>query len=209
MRLFLFVLFLHISISSLYAQGLCVEDSLSSLVLQYSSDSLTLKYTSVKYINTINSVSKIRENEARLDSIWRKEEIWNMGVAKITGEPVKDFTSIEVPKWASWNNLEEYFVAKMKYPVHLLKKNQAGYSVVMFSIDTLGLPRAINILTSIHKDFDKEVVRLIKELPPCLPCRDENSKRMKCWYTVYVPFLPQRYRDRLKADNIIEENLKQ
>ncbi|MEG0647456.1 MAG: hypothetical protein RR471_09805, partial [Bacteroides sp.] len=59
-----------------------------------------------------------------------------------------------------------------------------------------------------HKDFDKEVVRLIKELPHCLPCRDESGKRIECWYTVYVPFLPQQYRDRVKADSINEENLK-
>lgn len=33
----------------------------------------------------------------------------------------------------------------MKYPEHLLVKNQAGYSVAKFSLDTLGLPRDINI----------------------------------------------------------------
>jgi tonB family C-domain protein len=85
----------------------------------------------------------------------------------------------------------------------------AGYSVVMFSLDTLGLPRGINILTSIHKDFDKEVIRLTQELPHCLPCRDKNGKRMECFYTVYVPFLPQHYKDRVKTDSVREEELKQ
>ena len=32
---------------------------------------------------------------------------------------------------------------------------------------------------------------------------------MECLYTVYVPFLPQHYRDRIKADSIAEENAKQ
>ncbi|WP_455670942.1 energy transducer TonB [Phocaeicola faecalis] len=147
--------------------------------------------------------------EAHLDSIWRKENIWNLGVVKITGEPIKDLSTIEAPKWAKWNyNLEEYFVSQMKYPKHLLAKNQAGYSVAMFSIDTLGLPRRINILTTIHKDFDKEVIRLIRDLPHCLPCRDKNGKRIECLYTVYVPFLPQQYRDRVIADSIAEEELK-
>ena len=90
----------------------------------------------------------------------------------------------------------------------LLKKNRAGYSVVMFSIDTLGLPRAINILTTKYKDFDKEVIRLTKELPHCLPCRDKNGKRMECLYTVYVPFLPQHYKDRVRKDSIWEEEQK-
>ena len=32
---------------------------------------------------------------------------------------------------------------------------------------------------------------------------------MECLYTVYVPFLPQHYRDRVKADSVREEELKQ
>ncbi len=153
--------------------------------------------------------SSYKNQEAYLDSLWRKEIIWNLGVAKITGEPIKDLSTIEAPKWAKWNyDLEEYFVSQMKYPKHLLAKNQAGYSVAMFSIDTLGLPRRINILTTIHKDFDKEVIRLIRDLPHCLPCRDKNGKRIECLYTVYVPFLPQQYRDRVIADSIAEEELK-
>lgn len=159
--------------------------------------------------NKADSVFLCENMEAHLDSIWRKENIWNLGVAKITGEPIKDLSTIEAPKWAKWSyNLEEYFVSQMKYPKHLLAKNQAGYSVAMFSIDTLGLPRRINILTTIHKDFDKEVIRLIRDLPHCLPCRDKNGKRIECLYTVYVPFLPQQYRDRVIADSIAEEELK-
>lgn len=153
--------------------------------------------------------SSYKNQETYLDSFWRKEIIWNLGVAKITGEPIKDLSTIEAPKWAKWNyDLEEYFVSQMKYPAHLLRKNQAGYSVAMFSLDTLGLPRRINILTSIHKDFDKEVIRLIRDLPHCLPCRDKNGKRIECLYTVYVPFLPRQYRDRVIADSIAEEELK-
>ena len=181
----------------------------STLVFQYLPDSLTIGVGSVKCV-TDNSIEGLRKNEERLDSIWRKEDIWNKGVAKITGEPVKDLSTIEPPRWAVWDyDLTKYYISQMKYPEELLKKNIAGYSVVMFSIDTLGLPRRINILTTKHEDFDKEVIRLTKELPHCLPCRDKNGKRMECLYTVYVPFLPQHYRDRIKADSIAKENAKQ
>lgn len=180
----------------------------STLVFQYLPDSLTMGVGSVKCV-TDNSIEGQRKNEERLDGIWRKEEIWNMGVTMITGEPVKDLSTIEPPRWAVWDyDLTKYYVAKMKYPEELLKKNRAGYSVVMFSIDTLGLPRAINILTTKYKDFDKEVIRLTKELPHCLPCRDKNGKRMECLYTVYVPFLPQHYKDRVRKDSIWEEEQK-
>lgn len=146
-----------------------------------------------------------KDKEAYLDSLWRKDVIWRLGAT-----PIKDTQTIDkAPKWAKWDyDLEKYYVSQMKYPKELLKKNVAGYSVVMFSVDTLGLPREINILTTIHKEFDKEVIRLTKELPHCLPCRDKNGKRMECFYTVYVPFLPQRYRNRVKADSIAEEELK-
>ena len=181
----------------------------STLVLQYLPEILTIEVAPVR-CTTDNSIQGQRQNEERLDSIWRKEDIWNKGVAKITGEPIKDLSTIEPPRWAIWNyDLEKYFVSRMKYPKKLPEKNVAGYSVVMFSLDTLGLPRGINILTSIHKDFDKEVIRLTQELPHCLPCRDKNGKRMECFYTVYVPFLPQHYKDRVKTDSVREEELKQ
>ena len=174
----------------------------STLVLQYLPESLTIGVTPVR-CTTDNSVQGQRQNEERLDSIWCKEDIWNKGVAKITGEPIKDLSTIEPPRWAVWDyDLTKYYVSQMKYPEELLKKNVAGYSVVMFALDTLGLPRWNTILTTIHEDFDKEVIRLTKELPHCLPCRNKNGKRMECLYTVYVPFLPQHYRDRVKADSV-------
>lgn len=198
---------------------------LISLMLLYSCRSVTSKKTSLFFIlfildfypsitlkgqeNKTDSISLRKNMEMRLDCIWRKENIWNLGVAKITGEPIKDLSTIEAPKWAKWNyNLEEYFASQMKYPVHLLSKNQAGYSVAMFLLDTLGLPRTVNILATVHEDFDKEVIRLIRELPHCLPCRDKNGKRMECLYTVYVPFLPQQYKDRVITDSIAEKELK-
>ena len=40
--------------------------------------------------NNKTDSASLRENmEAHLDSIWRKENIWNLGVAKITGELLK------------------------------------------------------------------------------------------------------------------------
>lgn len=181
----------------------------NTLVFQYLPDTLTVGTGPVRCV-TDNSPHGQRKNENRLDSIWRKEDIWLKGVTPISGKATKDLSAIEPPRWAKWDyDLEKYYTSQMVYPEELLKKNQAGYSVVMFSIDTLGLPRDINILTHIHKEFDKEVVRLTKELPHCLPCRDKNGKRMECLYTVYVPFLPQHYRDRVKTDSIREEQEKQ
>lgn len=180
----------------------------STLIFQYLPDTLTIGVGPVRCV-TDNSLQGQWENENRLDSIWRAETSWNIGVLDMSGSPVKDLSTIEPPRWAKWDyDLEKYYTSQMVYPEELLKKNQAGYSVVMFSIDTLGLPHNTYILTSRHKEFDKEVIRLTKELPHCLPCRDKDGKRMKCYYAVYVPFLPQHYRNRVKADSIAEEEQK-
>lgn len=177
----------------------------STLVLQYLPTSLIIGGGPVEY-TTDNSAAGQRANEHRLDSIWRRELIWNLGVLDKSGKPMKDTTTIEHPRWVNWGeDLEQYFVSQMIYPEALLKQNRAGYSVMMFTVDTLGLPRNINCLTSAHR----EVVRLLKELPHGQPCRDAKGQRMECLYTVYVPFLPQHYRDRLKADSIREEMYKQ
>ena len=152
------------------------------------------------------SVGEQRDNENRLDSIWRKGVIWNLGALNLSGKPFKDEEKVELPRWAVWDwDLEKYFVSQMEYPKHLLERNKAGYSVVMFTVDTLGLPRDISLLATTQEDFSREVIRLVEELPHCLPCRDESGKRMECLYAVYVPFLPQHYRDRVKADSIAEE----
>lgn len=180
----------------------------STLIFQYLPDTLTIGVGPVRCV-TDNSLQGQWENENRLDSIWRAEISWNIGVLDMSGSPVKDLSTIEPPRWAKWDyDLEKYYTSQMVYPEELLKKNQAGYSVVMFSIDTLGLPHNTYILTSRHKEFDKEVIRLTKELPHCLPCRDKDGKRMKCYYAVYVPFLSQHYRNRVKADSIAEEEQK-
>lgn len=180
----------------------------STLIFQYLPDTLTIGVGPVRCV-TDNSLQGQWENENRLDSIWRAEISWKIGVLDMSGSPVKDLSTIEPPRWAKWDyDLEKYYTSQMVYPEELLKKNQAGYSVVMFSIDTLGLPHNTYILTSRHKEFDKEVIRLTKELPHCLPCRDKDGKRMKCYYAVYVPFLPQHYRNRVKADSIAEEEQK-
>ena len=181
----------------------------STLVFQYLPTQLIIGGGPVVF-TTDNSAAGQRANEHRLDSIWRRELIWNLGVLDQSGKPMKDTSAIERPRWVNWGeDLERYCVSQMTYPEALLKQNRAGYSVVMFTVDTLGLPRGINCLTSTREEFGREVVRLLKELPHGQPCRDATGRRMECLYAVYVPFLPQHYRDRLKADSIREEEHKQ
>ena len=49
---------------------------------------------------------------------------------------------------------------------------------------------------------------ILENDPKLNVCRDKNGKRMECLYTVYVPFLPQHYKDRVRKDSIWEEEQK-
>lgn len=49
------------------------------------------------------SVGEQRDNENRLDSIWRKGVIWNLGALNLSGKPFKDEEKVEFPRWVVWS----------------------------------------------------------------------------------------------------------
>ena len=70
----------------------------STLTFLYLPESLTIGVAPVR-CTTDNSIQGLRENEKRLDSIWRKEDIWNKGTAPIN----KTQAIKEYPRWAVWD----------------------------------------------------------------------------------------------------------
>lgn len=70
----------------------------STLVFQYLPDTQTIGVGPVRCM-TDNSQQGQWENENRLDSIWRKEDIWNKGVPPISGKLIKDWSTIAPPRW--------------------------------------------------------------------------------------------------------------
>ena len=92
----------------------------STLVFQYLPTQLIIGGGPVVF-TTDNSAAGQRINEHRLDSIWRRELIWNLGVLDQSGKPMKDTSAIERPRWVNWGeDLERYCVSQMTYPEALL-----------------------------------------------------------------------------------------
>lgn len=88
----------------------------STLVFQYLPDTLTIGVSPVKCV-TDNSIQGQRKNEDRLDSIWRANISWNLGVLDMSGSPIKDLSTIEPPRWAKWNyDLEKYYTSQWYIP---------------------------------------------------------------------------------------------
>ena len=69
----------------------------STLIFQYLPDTLTIGAGLVRCM-TDNSLQGQRQNENRLDSIWREEISWNLGVLDMSGSPIKDLSTIEPPR---------------------------------------------------------------------------------------------------------------
>lgn len=123
--------------------------------------------------------------------------IWRQGLQ------LKDSVVLgEQPRFPGPRGVDAYFNAYMNYPARLLAEGQGGYAVCQFTIDTLGFARMPFVLEKSHPEFAREVCRLILDMPHWLPARDVQGRAVECMYCVYVPFRPQRYYARLKADSL-------
>jgi TonB family protein len=65
--------------------------------------------------------------------------------------------------------LYEYFNRELKYPQEAIKDSIQGVITVSFIINSQGQPKEFKIINSLGSPFDKEVVRLIENMPPWKP----------------------------------------
>lgn len=147
--------------------------------------------------------------ENRLDSTWRTSSPWRINSVDLLPEDSGvDTIGIEKPWWPL--GLDEYFSRQIVFPPKLLRKNSKDYAIIMFQLDTLGYvcSKPIFLYRPNEKAFQREALRLIKELPHAQPCRDKRGKRLNCVYTAYIPFIPQHYRQRQRQDSIEREEVK-
>lgn len=124
--------------------------------------------------------------------------IWRLGL-----QPSTEIELSEEPVFPI--DVTDYLYTYMNYPSDMLAANRGGYAVCQFTIDTLGLPKNILTLESSEPACEKEVKRLIAEMPHWLPARDAAGNRVECNYAVHVSFRPQRYFTRLKRDAVWEQ----
>lgn len=68
-----------------------------------------------------------------------------------------------------YDHLYSYFNENLAYPAHALKDSVEGISTVSFTIDENGQVSRITVTQSLGAEFDKEAVRLIREMPAWQP----------------------------------------
>ena len=83
--------------------------------------------------------------------------------------------------------LMKYIQSHLNYPKNAAKNNIEGRVVVQMVIDSSGKVGKVKVVHSVHKDLDKEAIRVVKSLPKFTPGR-KNGNAVNVWYTLPVPF---------------------
>ncbi len=88
----------------------------------------------------------------------KKEEVSGAQPQYISAEPIEGFPA-----------LYAYFDRELRYPAEALSDSIQGVEAVAFIIDKSGKPEKIEIQQSLGGAFDREVIRLIQNMPPWKP----------------------------------------
>lgn len=92
---------------------------------------------------------------------------------------------------------EQYIADQMIYPSALLTGNVPGFALCEFTIDKEGVILRPHILKSTHPEFAEEALRIVKGMPKWTPAL-VGGKAAESNFTLYIPFRPQIYKERLR-----------
>ncbi len=92
-------------------------------------------------------------------------------------KPAVNLVYVQAAPVNGYPDLYEYFHRELKYPQEAIKDSIRGEVIAVFTINTQGLPESIVIENSLGPLFDKEVVRLVTNMPPWKPAT-YNAKPM-------------------------------
>jgi TonB family protein len=88
-----------------------------------------------------------------------------------------DLVYIQAEPVNGYPNLYDYFNRELRYPEEAMKDSLQGEVIAVFTINNDGKPEKIVIENSLGPLFDKEVVRLITNMPPWKPATYNNKPR--------------------------------
>ena len=98
------------------------------------------------------------------------------------------FTPDTLAKYPSGiNGIKTHFAKNIRYPVKAAQKNQKGRVIVSHSVDTAGSVNEFIVVQSAGETFDKEVIRVTKEMTNWLPAI-KDGKPVKVYYLEVVLF---------------------
>ena len=114
----------------------------------------------------------------RDDKVQRKKTDANDGIIYRSVEQMPRFPGGEAA-------LTKYIQENLKYPQG--QENVEGKVLLEFVVKKNGKVGSVKVLSVLGKDFDQEVIRVVKSLPKFKPGR-QNGKAVDVWYTLHVPY---------------------
>jgi len=95
---------------------------------------------------------------------------------ELTALPKNGYDLIEAIPKNGMNSLYDYFSAELKYPEHLILEKIEGEVLVDFTIEKTGAISNVSISKSLGSSFDKEAIRVIKNMPAWNPATVNGTK---------------------------------
>ncbi|MCE2734363.1 MAG: energy transducer TonB [Cyclobacteriaceae bacterium] len=132
-----------------------ILDSDSAKKLGVNKDNFVLPNTKDNSFKKETRLGKDRDSIVKRDSASQSVSV---EVIYKNAEPVSGYA-----------HLYSYFATELRYPKESIKDSIQGIVTVSFTIDKKGKPISIKIENSLGTSFDKEVIRLIENMPPWHP----------------------------------------
>lgn len=83
--------------------------------------------------------------------------------------------------------LMKYLQQNIKYPKECREKGIQGRVIVQFVVNTDGSIVDLNVIKPINPELDKEVIRVVSEMPKWIPGR-QRGKPVRVRFTLPVTF---------------------
>ncbi len=84
--------------------------------------------------------------------------------------------------------MKKFFADNVKYPESAIKSGKNGRVIVQFVINTDGSVSDTKVLRSIHKDLDKEALRVVRLSSGLWTPAKNNGKHVKSQYVIPMSF---------------------
>ena len=111
--------------------------------------------------------------------------------SEVVGSIKKPAQFPEPDRWAMYQfgiqGINEHFETTMQYPIDAFKARESGRVTVQFVVETDGYIRKFEVISSTHKKFEREAVRLILTLDQWIPGLI-NNKPVRTLYELPVFF---------------------
>lgn len=113
--------------------------------------------------------------------------LFQIAVSTAVGQDQKVYRSAEqMPQFPGGEAaLMKYISSHTQTPQ--IEEHIEGRVVVQFVVNTDGSIGDVKVVRSVHPDYDKEAIRVIKSLPKFTPGR-QNGQAVAVWYTLPVIF---------------------